>query len=67
MIIAKSPNYQSAIAFNVSLPERGFGITLVVMFKSDHLSMIMLSVNAGVPLLFLVAVVVLIFRQMIFV
>jgi hypothetical protein len=28
--------------------------------------MIMLSVNAGVPLLFLVAVVVLIFRQMIF-
>jgi hypothetical protein len=49
----------------VSLPERGFGITLVVMFKSDHLSMIMLSVNAGVPLLFLVAVVVLFFRQMI--
>jgi hypothetical protein len=27
------------------------------MFKSDHLSMIMLSVNASVPLLFLVAVV----------
>jgi hypothetical protein len=49
----------------VSLPERGFGITLVVMFKSGHLSMIMLSVNAGVPLLFLVAVVVLFFRQMI--
>jgi hypothetical protein len=47
----------------VGLPERGLGITLVVMFKSDHVSMIMLSVNAGVPLLFLVAVVVLIFRQ----
>jgi hypothetical protein len=60
------PNFDQQKAFNVSLPERGFGITLVVMFKSDHLSMIMLSVNAGVPLLFLVAVVVLIFRQMIF-
>jgi hypothetical protein len=49
----------------VSLPERGFGITLMVMFKSDHVSMIMLSVNAGLPLVFLVAVVALIFRHMI--
>jgi len=51
----------------VSLPERGFGITLLVMFKSDHIiSMIMLSVNAGVPLLFLVAVVAFFLRQIIF-
>jgi hypothetical protein len=35
------------------------------MFKSDRSSMIMLSVNAGLPLLFLVAVAALIFRQMI--
>ena len=35
------------------------------MFKDDRPSMIMLSVNAGVPLLFLVAVVALIFRYMI--
>jgi hypothetical protein len=62
---AKLPNFRSATASNVSLPECGFSITLVAMFKSDHLSMIMLSVNAGVPLLFLVAVVALIFRQMI--
>jgi hypothetical protein len=53
-------------AFNVSLPERGFGITLSVMFKSDRSSMIMLVVNAGIPLASLVAVVALIFRQMIF-
>jgi hypothetical protein len=33
------------------------------MFKSDHLSMIMLAVNAGVPLVFLVAVVALIMRN----
>jgi hypothetical protein len=51
------PNFRSAIAFNVGLPEGGFGITLAVVFKSDHLSMIMLSVNASAPLLFLVAVV----------
>jgi hypothetical protein len=63
--MAKLPNFRSAIAFNVRLPERDFGITLAVMFKSDRLSMIMLSVNAGVPLVFLVAVVALIFRQMI--
>jgi hypothetical protein len=37
------------------------------MFKDDRPSMIMLSVNAGVPLLFLVAVVALIFRYMILV
>jgi hypothetical protein len=67
LIIAKSPNYQSAIAFNVSLPERGFGITLLVMFKSDRPSIIMLAVNAGLPLVSLVAVVALIFRHMILV
>jgi hypothetical protein len=61
------PNFQSAIAFNVSLPERGIGNTLLVMFKSDRPSMIMLAVNAGVPLVCLVAVVALIFRQMILV
>jgi hypothetical protein len=33
------------------------------MFKSNHLSVIMLSVNAGVPLVFLVAVVALIVRN----
>jgi hypothetical protein len=49
----------------VSLPKRGFGITLVVVLKSDHLSMIMLSVNAGVPLVFLVAVVALIVRNIV--
>jgi hypothetical protein len=34
------------------------------MFKSDRPSMIMLAVNAGLPLVFLVAVVALIVRQM---
>jgi hypothetical protein len=57
------PNFRSAIAFKVGLPKHGFGITLAVMFKSDHLSVIMLSVNAGVPLVFLVAVVALIVRN----
>jgi hypothetical protein len=61
------PNFQSAIAFNVSLPGRAFGITLFAMFKFDRPSMIMLAVNAGVPLVSLVAVVALIFRHMIFV
>jgi hypothetical protein len=51
----------------VSLPERGIGITLLVMFKSDRPSMMMLAVNAGVPLALLVSVVALIFRQMILV
>jgi hypothetical protein len=59
-------NFRPAIAFNVGLPERGFGITLSVMFKSDRPSMIMLSVNAGVPLASLITVVALIFRHMIF-
>jgi hypothetical protein len=60
---SKLPNFQSGIAFNVSLPERGIGITLLV--KSDRLSMIMLAVNAGVPPLFLVAMTALIVRQMV--
>jgi hypothetical protein len=51
----------------VSLPERAFGITLFAMFKFDRPSTIMLAVNAGVPLVSLVAVVALIFRHMIFV
>jgi hypothetical protein len=34
------------------------------MFKSDRPSMIMLAVNAGLPLVFIVAVVALIVRQM---
>jgi hypothetical protein len=51
----------------VSLPERGIGNTLLVMFKSDRPSMIMLAVNAGEPLVCLVAVVALIFRPMILV
>ncbi len=58
------PNFRSATASNVSLPERGFSITLVAMFKSDRLSMIMLAVNAGVPLLFLVTIVALMFRHL---
>jgi hypothetical protein len=37
------------------------------MFKSDHPSIIMLAVNAGLPLVSLVAVVALIFRHMILV
>jgi hypothetical protein len=35
------------------------------MFKSDRPSMIMLAVNAGLPLVSLVAVVALMFRHMI--
>ena len=58
-------NFPPAIAFNVDLLERDFGITLPVMFKSDRSSMIMLAVNAGVPLASLVAVVALILRHMI--
>jgi hypothetical protein len=58
-------NFPPTIAFNVGLPERDFGITLVVVLNSDHLSMIMLSVNAGVPLVFLVAVVALIVRNIV--
>jgi len=61
------PNFRSAIAFNVSLPERAFGITLFVMFKFDRPSIIMLAVNAGLPLVSLVTVVALMFRQMILV
>jgi hypothetical protein len=37
------------------------------MFKFDRPSMIMLAVNAGVPLASLITVVALIFRHMIFV
>jgi hypothetical protein len=37
------------------------------MFKSDRASMIMLAINVGVPLVLLVAVVALMFRQMILV
>jgi hypothetical protein len=58
-------NFPPAIAFNVGLPERGFGITLSIMFKSDRSSIIMLAVNAGVPLVSLVTVVALMFRHMI--
>ena len=60
-------NFRSAIAFNVSLPECAFGITLFAMFKFDRPSTIMLAVNAGLPLVSLVAVVALIFRHMILV
>jgi len=49
---------------NVSLPERGVGITLLVMFKSDRPSMI-IGVNAGIPLVFLVAMVALIVRNIV--
>jgi hypothetical protein len=38
-----------------------------LMFKSDRSSMIMLAVNAGVPLVSLVTVVALMFRHMILV
>ena len=65
--MAKLPNFRSAEAVNVSLPERGVGITLLAMFKFDRPSMIMLAVNAGLPLVSLVAVVALIFRHMILV
>jgi hypothetical protein len=51
----------------VSLPECAFGITLFAMFKFDRPSTIMLAVNAGLPLVSLVAVVALIFRHMILV
>jgi hypothetical protein len=47
----------------VSLLKRGFGITLAGMFKSDHFSVIMLFVNASVPLVFLLAAVALIVRN----
>jgi len=46
-------------------PNAPFGITLFAMFKFDRPSMIMLAVNAGLPLVSLVAVVALIFRHMI--
>jgi hypothetical protein len=62
---SKLPIFPSAIAFNVSLLERGLGITLSVMSKYDRPSMIMLAVNAGLPLVSLVAVVALIVRQMV--
>jgi len=62
---AQLPNFRSAIAFNVSLPERAFGITLFAIFRFDRPSTIMLAVNAGLPLVSLVAVVALIFRHMI--
>jgi hypothetical protein len=58
-------NFPPTTAFNVGLPERGFGITLSIMFKSDRSSIIMLAVNAGVPLVSLVTVVALMFRHMI--
>jgi len=62
---SKLPNFRSAIAFNVSLPERRVGITLFVMFKFDRPSMIMLAVNAGLPLVSLVVVVTLIVRHIV--
>jgi hypothetical protein len=40
-------------------------MTLSVMFKSDRPSIIMLAVNAGVPLVSLVTVVTLIVRHMV--
>jgi hypothetical protein len=58
------PNFRSAIAFNVSLPRRRLGITLLRMFKSDRSSAILLSINAGVPLASLIVVVAMILRHM---
>jgi len=49
------------------LHERAFGTTLFVIFKFDRSSIIMLAVNAGLPLVSLVAVVALMFRHMILV
>jgi hypothetical protein len=58
-------NFPPTIAFNVGLCGPCIGISLPVMFKSDRSSMIMLAVNAGVPLASLVAVVALLFLHMI--
>jgi hypothetical protein len=58
------PNFRSAIAFNVGLRGRGIGSTLFVMFRSDHLLIILLAVNAGLPLVALTAVVALMVRSM---
>jgi hypothetical protein len=57
-------NVPSAIAFNVSLRGHGIGRTLFGMSKSDHLSIILLSVNAGLPLVALIAVAALMLRNM---
>jgi hypothetical protein len=58
-------NFRSAIALNVGLQGCSFGMTLSVMFKSDRPSIILLAVNADVPLASLVAVVALIVRHMV--
>jgi hypothetical protein len=60
--VVSNQEFQSAIAFNVSLPERCFGITLLVMFKSDRPSIIMLAVDAGLRLVSFVTVVALMLR-----
>jgi hypothetical protein len=58
-------NFLSAFALKIGLHRRGFGITLLrIMLKSDRQSMILLTVNAGVPLASLIVVVALIVRHM---
>jgi hypothetical protein len=59
-------NFLSAFAFKVGLRECGFGITLsAIMLKSDRPSIILLTVNAGVPLASLIVVIALIVRHVI--
>lgn len=43
-------NFRSTTAFNVDLRGRGIGITLFVVFKADDLLIILLAINAGLPL-----------------
>jgi hypothetical protein len=56
--------FPAAPAFNVGLLKSGFGSTLSNMFKSDP-SIILLSINAGLPLAALITVVVLIALNMV--
>jgi hypothetical protein len=59
-------NFLSAFAFKVGLYGRGFGVTLSpIMLKSDRPSMILLTVNAGVPLASLIVVVTLLVRHIV--
>ena len=51
--------FSAAAAFNVALRERRIGSTLSIMFKSDP-SIILLSINAGLPLAALIMVMALI-------
>jgi hypothetical protein len=67
----KPSNHSQVAEFSISnslqceLARTRLWYQAAIMFKSDRPSMIMLSVNAGVPLVFLVAVVGLIVRNIV--